>query len=86
MSVNRAVREFPADRERISFGRERNRPGVSRFVFRAKSDTHGAVYEILTVPERHAKPLQVRIIGGKNMAAKKMIRIRLKAYDHQLID
>ena len=24
--------------------------------------------------------------GGKNMAAKKMIRIRLKAYDHQLID
>jgi small subunit ribosomal protein S10 len=26
------------------------------------------------------------MFGGKIMAAKKMIRIRLKAYDHQLID
>jgi len=34
-------------------------------------DTHGIVY---------------RFFGGYKMAAKKMIRIRLKAYDHQLID
>ena len=31
-------------------------------------------------------PPKYESFGGTNMAAKKMIRIRLKAYDHQLID
>ena len=86
MSVNRAAESFlPTVSVYRSTGKE---PAISsRFVFRAKSDTHGTVYEILTVPERDAKPVLKYVnIGGKNMAAKKMIRIRLKAYDHQLID
>ena len=60
----------------------------SRFVFRAEPDTHGCVYEKCS-PYHWAvfRTVLSTNSGGKNMAAnKKMIRIRLKAYDHQLID
>ena len=64
------------------------RPAKSRFVFRDGSDTHGAVDEkLLTVPMGGAIRLSTKDYWRKDfMAAKKMIRIRLKAYDHQLID
>jgi small subunit ribosomal protein S10 len=61
--------------------------GESRFVFRAGFDTHGTVYGDLEPGGANAAK-KIRN-GGNNMATtsnKKMIRIRLKAYDHQLID
>jgi len=65
----------------------------SRFVFRHKTDTHGAVFKklIRTKLKKPAVPNTtgkfVRFWRKNHMAtAKKMIRIRLKAYDHQLID
>jgi len=49
----------------------------------SKNDTHGSVYRIFS-PVTDSK---LHKGGTKKMAAsKKMIRIRLKAYDHQLID
>jgi small subunit ribosomal protein S10 len=64
---------------------------MCRFIFRLKSDTHGEVYGKFhpyetkqAVPNAAANFVR---FGGKQMAtAKKQIRIRLKAYDHQLID
>ena len=41
-----------------------------------------AVVQVLSVMPR-SKP---KIIGGKNMAATKKIRIKLKAYDHAVLD
>jgi small subunit ribosomal protein S10 len=71
-----------------------DRPAVKgRFVFRTWSDTHGCVYKIFGFVRTQKK-------AGPNAAGKRtkkrrkntmannknMIRIRLKAYDHQLID
>ena len=79
-------------REPANPGSARKRGAQRRLLFRPKPDTHGKVY-------RKSHPYgQTRgaangaenysyDFGGKNMAtAKKQIRIRLKAYDHQLID
>ena len=62
--------------------------GFSRSFFMMRSDTHGkADYKFSTVPSRdkdteYAKFKEETPI----MANQEMIRIRLKAYDHQLID
>ena len=63
------------------------RSALRRPFFLAQSDTHGCVRrKQLTVP-RHNKQTEYEIQGGnKTMANQEMIRIRLKAYDHQLID
>ena len=65
---------------------------ISRFVFRTRPDTHGCVYRKTGFIRTHngganAAEKNVRK-RRKNMAStnKNMIRIRLKAYDHQLID
>ena len=63
-------------------------PARSRFVFRDGPDTHGAVDEKTshrTNGRRHPPKYEI-LLEETFMAAKKMIRIRLKAYDHQLID
>ena len=72
---------------------ERDRPFSvkSRFVFRAEPDTHGCVYKKIissVLNTRYPMPQEkYEQEEPPNMAAnKKMIRIRLKAYDHQLID
>ena len=77
--------DFPGQREAYIAGTGK-KPAKSRFVFRDGSDTHGAVYENFSPYQWAAVPPKYENVGGENMAAKKMIRIRLKAYDHQLID
>ena len=65
---------------------------AGRFVFRTGPDTHGVVErKFHPYDNKKARPNGAELsyeFGGKyNMAtAKKQIRIRLKAYDHQLID
>jgi len=50
----------------------------------SRNDTHGTAYEkIPAVRQVKTKPYEN---GGTNQMAKEMIRIRLKAYDHQVID
>lgn len=63
-----------------------------RFVFRTRPDTHGCVYRKISSVRivfggTSRKKKNVRK-GEHHMAStnKNMIRIRLKAYDHQLID
>ena len=52
-----------------------------------QSDTHGIAYtRHSTVPSGTKKTEYVIIKEEKHMANQEMIRIRLKAYDHQLID
>jgi small subunit ribosomal protein S10 len=49
------------------------------------NDTHGGVNsEVRPYPD--TKQTEYEILGGKQTMANQMIRIRLKAYDHQLID
>ena len=53
----------------------------------SRNDTHGTAYKkILAVRQLVTQSKTVRSIGGANQMAKEMIRIRLKAYDHQVID
>ena len=58
---------------------------VGRFPY-LRNDTHGKAYKIFTVPSIPIKTEYVSRRKQTNMAQKEMIRIRLKAYDHQLID
>ena len=53
----------------------------------ARSDTHGGVNTKQFDRTQTHKQTEYEILGGKQtMANQEMIRIRLKAYDHQLID
>ena len=53
----------------------------------ALSDTHGGVNKKQFDRTQTHKQTEYEILGGnKTMANQEMIRIRLKAYDHQLID
>lgn len=54
--------------------------------FLRQNDTHGKVYRIFQPYAESALSRKRTFKEEKTMAAKKMIRIRLKAYDHQLID
>ncbi len=55
--------------------------------FLKRNDTHGGVYSIFHPYAKTAECAATYVKEEKPMAAaKKMIRIRLKAYDHQLID
>ena len=59
---------------------------LRRPFFMARNDTHGGVNKQF---DRTQKPRKLSTIfkeETKNMANQEMIRIRLKAYDHQLID
>ena len=62
------------------------RSALRRPFFMARNDTHGGVNsEVRPYPD--TKQTEYEILGGKQtMANQEMIRIRLKAYDHQLID
>ena len=52
----------------------------------ARNDTHGDA-DKYSSPYPDTKQTEYEILGGKlTMANQEMIRIRLKAYDHQLID
>ena len=51
----------------------------------AWSDTHGGADRTVR-PYPDTKQTEYEILGGKLTMANQMIRIRLKAYDHQLID
>jgi small subunit ribosomal protein S10 len=51
----------------------------------AGNDTHGLAYRFSPYPEREKK-LSTISRRKQHMANQEMIRIRLKAYDHQLID
>ena len=52
-----------------------------------QNDTHGLAYcETRPYPEITETTEYVQIKEVKHMANQEMIRIRLKAYDHQLID
>ena len=61
-------------------------------IFLNRNDTHGYVCRIFSsvrtkITEPNAVTEETYVLGGHTiMASKKMIRIRLKAYDHQLID
>ena len=54
----------------------------------SRNDTHGTAYKkflaVRQLVNSNNKPYE--IYGGTNQMAKEMIRIRLKAYDHQVID
>ena len=59
---------------------------LRRPFFMAWNDTHGSVNAAVR-PYPDTKQTEYEILGGKQtMANQEMIRIRLKAYDHQLID
>ncbi len=50
-------------------------------------DTPGRVYGLSRRHGRRQKPqAAIKFLGGESMAAKQKIRIRLKAYEHALID
>jgi small subunit ribosomal protein S10 len=50
------------------------------------NDTHGTAYEKFPAVRKSEKQKNRTNNGGTNQMAKQMIRIRLKAYDHQVID
>jgi small subunit ribosomal protein S10 len=52
----------------------------------ARSDTHGKADRKLDRTQRDNEKLSTFQGGNNKMANQEMIRIRLKAYDHQLID
>ena len=59
---------------------------MRRPFFLAQSDTHDGVDKVIR-PYPDTKQTEYEIQGGnKTKATQEMIRIRLKAYDHQLID
>ena len=61
------------------------RSALRRPFFMGWNDTHGGVNrEVRPYPD--IKQTEYEILGGKLTMANQMIRIRLKAYDHQLID
>ena len=66
---------------------------LGRFVFRTGSDTHGRVYRKFHPYGTAVPMLQITYEQEENHMAtvnskngKKIIRIRLKSYDHQLLD
>ena len=64
----------------------RERVGLGRPFFMARSDTHGGADKTVR-PYPDTTQTEYENLGGKQtMANQEMIRIRLKAYDHQLID
>ena len=66
------------------YRRGRKRSALRRPFFMAWSDTHGGVNK--SVRPYPANQTEYEIQGGNQTMANQMIRIRLKAYDHQLID
>ena len=61
-------------------------PALRRPFFLAWNDTHGGVNKMLDRTQ-HPKYTEYDYQGGnQTMANQEMIRVRLKAYDHQLID
>jgi small subunit ribosomal protein S10 len=52
----------------------------------SRNDTHGTADKKMLSPYGRGQEKTVRKNGGTNQMAKEMIRIRLKAYDHQVID
>jgi small subunit ribosomal protein S10 len=53
----------------------------------SRNDTHGTVNKKFPAVRHWSKQQKpYEIYGGTNQMAKEMIRIRLKAYDHQVID
>jgi small subunit ribosomal protein S10 len=60
------------------------RSALRRPFFLARNDTHGGVNK--QFDRTQTQETEYEIQGGKPTMANQMIRIRLKAYDHQLID
>ena len=58
---------------------------MRRPFFMGWNDTHGGVNRTVR-PYPDTKQTEYEILGGKQTRANQMSRIRLKAYDHQLID
>ena len=52
----------------------------------SRNDTHGTAYKKFSPYGSWSAENKPYEIGGTNHTAKEMIRIRLKAYDHQVID
>lgn len=61
-------------------------PALRRPFFLAWNDTHGGVNKMLDRTQPPSKLSTIIKEETKTMANQEMIRIRLKAYDHQLID
>jgi small subunit ribosomal protein S10 len=84
MSDNRAAERFlfvGVDR------RARRTPAWSPVFLMSRNDTHGTAYKKFPAVRHWSKQQKpYEFYGGTNQMAKEMIRIRLKAYDHQVID
>jgi len=83
MSGHRAA-ELPCFTLRIS-PRAGEGSALCRPFFLARNDTHDGVDRRSPYPDTTKTEYEIQG-GNTNMANQEMIRIRLKAYDHQLID
>ena len=85
MSGHRAAELLLVSAAYIAVAEERS--ALRRPFFMARNDTHGCVNKQQFDRTQAPRKLSTFHQGGnKTMANQEMIRIRLKAYDHQLID
>ena len=63
-----------------------HRPDSVPVFLMSRNDTHGTAYKKFSPYGSWSAENKPYEIGGTNHMAKEMIRIRLKAYDHQVID